>query len=444
MLLTCNGASAGPLVAVAVLALASPGATAAPGQKQAWVAAWAASPEPADPDPDEPLLKLEDQTVRERVRLSSGGEMVRVRLSNDYGSTPLLIGSATVATPTDAADVGSIRSLRFGGRQTVTLPTGASILSDPVKLSVAAGGEISISLYFPRRVATPTLHAVALKNAVVTPHGDFTHAARLKTLSLSESSILISQVLILARPGQRLVAAFGDSITEGVGSTSGADRGWPSDLVRRLIGQGGEPNLAVVNEGVAGNRLLADGPVGSLGISGLARLDRDGLSLPGLTHVILFEGVNDIGFPGANLHGLALADAASAPSAQDLIAGYRRFIAAAHAHGIKVIGATLTPCEGVAMPGYYSETKNAEREAVNRWIRGGGAFDGVIDFDAVLRDPSHPSRLQARYASSDHLHPNDAGHQAMADAVDLALFREFPKARGFETKNPPPSSGGDG
>jgi lysophospholipase L1-like esterase len=427
VLRTRDLASAALLSTIAVLALASPGATAA-AKTQAWVAAWAASPEPADPDPDEPLLKLADQTVRERVRLSSGGEMVRVRLTNAYGSTPLLIGSATAATPSDAASVsvGSIRSLTFRGRRTVTIPTGASMLSDPVNLPVAAGREISVSLYFPQAVATPTLHAVALKEAIVSPPGDFTHALELKTLSRSQSSILVSQVLTPARPGQRLVAAFGDSITEGVGSTAGADRGWPSDLARRLIAGGAEANVAVVNEGIAGNRLLADGPIGSLGISGLARLDRDGLSLPGLTHVILFEGVNDIGFPGANLHGLALADPANQPSAQDLIDGYRRFIAAAHAHGVKVIGATLTPCEGVAMPGYYSETKNAEREAVNRWIRGGGAFDGVIDFDAVLRDPGHPSRLQPRYASPDHLHPNDAGHQAMADAVDLALFRRSP------------------
>ena len=177
--------------------------------------------------------------------------------------------------------------------------------------------------------------------------------------------------------------------------------------------------MAVVNEGIAGNRLLGEG----FGGNALARFDRDVLAVPGVTHVVLLEGVNDISFPGAKLDGEFLADPADARSAEDVIGAYRQLIDRAHARGIKVIGATMTPCEGVPIPGYYSESKNAIREAVNKWIRTSGAFDGVIDFDAVVRDPEHPSRLLPRFASPDHLHPNDLGYQAMADAIDLALFR---------------------
>jgi lysophospholipase L1-like esterase len=178
-----------------------------------------------------------------------------------------------------------------------------------------------------------------------------------------------------------------------------------------------------VNEGIAGNRLLGDGPIASLGVSALARFDRDALSVPGVTHIVLLEGINDLGFPGAKLGKLSLADPADVRSVEDLIGAYRQLISRAHARGVKVIGSTMTPCEGVDVPGYYSEAKEATRQAVNKWIRTSGAFDGVIDFDAVMRDPDHPSRLLPRLASEDHLHPNDAGYQAMADAIDLTVFQ---------------------
>jgi lysophospholipase L1-like esterase len=160
-----------------------------------------------------------------------------------------------------------------------------------------------------------------------------------------------------------------------------------------------------------------------LGVSALARFDRDALSVPGVTHIVLLEGINDLGFPGAKLEELSLADPADIRSADDLIGAYRQLIARAHARGIKLIGSTMTPCEGVDIPGYYSDAKEASRQAVNKWIRTSRAFDGVIDFDAVLHDPDHPSRLLPRFASEDHLHPNDTGYQAMADAIDLGLFK---------------------
>jgi lysophospholipase L1-like esterase len=280
-------------------------------------------------------------------------------------------------------------------------------------------------MYFPKRVATPTLHAMALKRAVISQRGDYTHAEKIENGAESESSILVSAVLVPAGPSQRVVVAFGDSVTDGDGSTVDADRNWPDDLIRRLQQSAKDSNVAVVNEGIAGNRLLSDGSgiSAGFGVSGLHRFERDVLGLPGVTHIVVLEGVNDIGFPGAKLGESYLAQPSDAKTPEDLIAGYRQLISRAHARGIKVIGATISPFEGFVIPGYYSESKEATRQAVNRWIRTSGAFDGVIDFDAVLRDPDHPSRVLLRFASADHLHPYDDGYQAMADAIDLALFK---------------------
>jgi lysophospholipase L1-like esterase len=396
--------------------------------RNAWIATWAASPQPTAPNPRKPLLELEDQTVRERVRVSIGGTQICLRFSNEYGSAPLVIGSATVAAPTDPVGIrlGSIQTVTFGGRNSVTIPAGAPVVSDPVAFPVTSGAEISISLYFPKRVTTPTLHALALKRAVVSQHGDHTRVEKIEGGVESESSILVSAVLVPAQPSQRLVLAFGDSVTDGDGSTMDADHNWPSDLIRRLGRTPGVSKVAVVNGGIAGNRLLNDcfiASVGCFGVSALARFDRDALALPGVTHIVLLEGINDIGFTGADVGSGYLADPADVRTPEDLVDAYRQLISRAHARGIKLIGATLTPFEGVDIPGYYSESKDTVRQTVNKWIRTSGSFDGVIDFDAVLRDPDHPSRLLPRFASEDHLHPNDVGYQAMADAIDLALFK---------------------
>jgi lysophospholipase L1-like esterase len=401
--------------------------------QNAWITTWTASPQSTNPNPHEPLLNIADQTVRERVRISIGGDRICIRLSNEYGSAPLLIGSATVAVPSGPASVspGSIQTVTFGGHNSVTIPAGAPALSDPVAFPLASGAEISISLYFPKRVASPTVHELALKRAVTSQHGDHTRAEKIEGGAVSESSILISAVLVPAQPFQRLVVAFGDSVTDGDGSTVDADHNWPSDLVRRLETMPQDSKVAVVNAGIAGNRLLSDdtgisaslGMRAGFGVSALARFDRDALAMPGVTHIVLLEGINDIGFPGAKLNGRYLADPTDVRPPEELFDAYRQLIARAHAHGVKLIGATISPCEGVDIPGYYSEAKEASRQAVNKWIRTSNSFDGVIDFDAVLRDPDHPSRLLPRFTSPDHLHPNDAGYQAMADAIDLALFR---------------------
>jgi len=360
------------------------------------------------------------ETARARMRVSIGGDHICIRISNEYGSAPLSIGLVIVGIPTDAMSVrpGSIQAVTFGAHKSVTIPPGAPLLSDPVPFPVSAGAEISISLYLPKRVATPTLHSLALKRALVSQHGNHVYAEKIEG-AISESSIIVSAVLVPARPAQRLVVAFGDSLTDGDMSTVDADRTWPSDLVRRLEKTPEGSSVALVNAGIAGNRLLSDG----FGISALARFDRDALTQPGVTHIVLLEGINDIAFPGAMLNGSYLANPADARSSEDVIDAYRQLIVRAHAHGIKLIGATITPFEGAALPGYYSESKDAVRQTVNKWIKTSNSFDAVIDFDEVLRDPDHPSRLLPRFASPDHLHPNDAGYQAMADAVDPAIFR---------------------
>ena len=395
--------------------------------QDAWIATWAASPQPVDAGPKEPLLHIEDQTIRERVRVSAGGATIRIRLSNEYGVSPLQIGSVTVAVPTDPTSVKpqSIHTVTFGRRNSVTIAPGAPVVSDVVEFPVNFGDELSVSIYFRQRVATPTTHSMALKRAVVSKRGDFTHSEKIDGGSISRSSISLSAVLVPAKASQRLVVAFGDSVVDGDQSTLDADRNWPSDFVRRLGNSPEGSQVAAVNAGLAGNRLLTDGSgiSAGFGVSGLARFDRDALSLPGVTHIILLEGLNDIGFPGAKLGEQFLADPTDVRSAEELIDAYRQLIERAHAHGVKLIGATISPFEGVDFPGYYSAPKETLRQTINNWIRTSGAFDGVIDFDAALRDPQHPSRLLPRFASKDHLHPNDDGYQVMADAIDLGLFK---------------------
>lgn len=394
---------------------------AAPQER--WIASWAASPQPSAADTRQPLTNLDGQTVRELVRLSLGGNSLRLRLSNEYGSSPLVVGAVSVAFPNGPSAIASasLQAVTFDGRSSVTIPAGTPILSDPIDLLTTSGSELTVSIFFPDRVASPTLHLLALKTAFVSQRGDRTRDSKLDPAAKTHSSIALTAVLVPAPPSARLVVAFGDSLTDGDQSTPDADRNWPSDLARRLAAS----HIAVANEGIVANRVLSDcfiPAVGCLSGSALARFERDALGLPGVTHVILFEGINDLGFPGAKIGDVLLADSAHPTSADDLITAYRQLISRAHARGVKILGATLTPFEGVDLPGYYSESKEAARQAINKWIRTSGSFDGVIDFDAVLRDPAHPSRLLPRFASPDNLHPNDLGYQAMADAVDLSLF----------------------
>jgi lysophospholipase L1-like esterase len=376
-----------------------------------WAATWTASPEP----PRSPPTVLNNQTIREFVRVSLGGGRFRVRLTNEYGAKPVTIGSAHIAiagaggaqiqTPTD-------RQLTFNGKATVTIPAFSSVVSDSVDVPVPNLSTLAVSLYFPGPSGDATSHFFGLQNAYVAP-GAQTSAADLPGASTLTERPFVSAVEVATAKRAKVVVAIGDSITDGFGSQPGANHRWPDRLAERLVVRKGPTYFAVVNAAISGNRLLHD----FIGPNVLSRFDRDVLAQSGVSHVIVLEGVNDFGFPGAR----RLLD--EDVSADDVIAAYRQLILRAHAHGIKVIGATMPPFGEIpSRPGFYSAAAAAKRQAVNTWIRTGKGFDGVIDFDAALRDPANPAQMLPAFDSGDHLNPNDAGYQAMANAIDLKLF----------------------
>ena len=299
----------------------------------------------------------------------------------------------------------SDRALTFSGKGSFKIPPGAEIVSDPVDLEVPRLADLAVSVYIQGQAPSPTNHLTGLHTTYISKEGDFTAAASIAEPATRQSWYFLSGVDILAPADSGLIVAFGDSITDGATSTPDTDHSWPSLLARRLAANKATENLAIVNQGISGNRVLGDGA----GVSALARFDRDVLSQPGVKWLIVMEGINDIGI-GAR---------AGSVTADDLIAAHRQLIERAHLHGIKVIGATLTPYGGAS---YYSDEGEAIRQALNRWIRTGQAYDAVVDFDAVTQDPDNPRQIRPAFNIRDHLHPNDTGYQAMADAVDLGIF----------------------
>jgi len=415
----------GLLAALLTMAGMAQPSHAAPEQVQAqpaWIATWIASPE-ARWNGDFPLPtnlphQLWDQTVRQVARVSIGGSRVRIVLSNAYGMHPLKIGAADIAlSGKDTASIvpGSNRVLTFGGKTSVVIPPGAPMLSDPVDLDVAALSHLAVSLYLPDPTAPATFHWDARQTAYIGA-GNQTAATSLKVDSTLTTRVFLAAIQVEAAPGTRTVVAFGDSITDGDGANINADARWPDFLAQRLAPR----DVAVLNAGISGARVLRD----KMGVNALARFQRDVLAQPGTRTVIVLMGINDIAWKDTPL---ALSDEST--TAQDLIAGYQQLIARAHARRVRIIGATLTPFEGALedtpMRGYYGASKERVRQQVNDWIRHSGAFDAVIDFDAILRDPKHPTRLLPAYDSGDHLHPGDAGNRVMAEAIDLhALLGE--------------------
>jgi len=388
----------------------------------AWVGTWGASPLPPTPAggffPATP--SFENRTIRQVVRISAGGDRLRLRLSNEYGTQALAIGAATVAIA-DGADgirTGTQRVVTFSGATTADIPPGSPLLSDPIDLAVDELALLSISVYFPENTGACTCHQVGLQTGFVSAPGDFT-AAAFEADSTIQSRAFLSGVEVLTDDAAGVVVAMGDSITDGVGSAAGADNRWPDVLAERLAARRGA-SFGVVNHGISGNRVLADGA----GESAIARFDRDVLSVPGATHVVVFEGVNDLGIGFGNFGGPGGGGAALPPgievSTESMIAGYRQIIARAKAKGLRVYGATIAPYEGA---GYFSAEGERVRQAVNAWMRDSGEFDAVLDFDAVLRDPEQPSRIADGLHSGDFLHGSDAGYEAMAQSIDLALFR---------------------
>ena len=376
-----------------------------------WVGTWSASPQAAGTP-----VQINGQTVREIVHTSIGGDRVRVRLSNAYGTSPLDIGSAHLAVRSVGASIaaGSDRVLMFNGSPTITIPAGALVVSDPVTLKVPELGDLAVSVFIPGNVAAATEHSLGLQTTYISPPGDFTGAASMAAATTTLSWYFLTGVEVKASEKTKAVVTLGDSITDGFASTPDTNRRWPNRFAERLQAQPGKFRLAVLDEGISGNRVLHD----FIGTNALARLDRDVLVQTGAKYVIVLEGINDIGIPGA--FGLA----AEQVTAEQIIAGHRQIIDRAHALGLKIFGGTLTPFEGTIFPGYFSAAGEVKRQAVNEWIRTSKAYDAVIDFDAVTRDPAHPTRFLPIYDSGDHLHPNDTGYKAMADAVDLSLFSD--------------------
>jgi len=346
------------------------------------------------------------------VRTSIGGRRLRVQLSNAFGTSALFVGAAHVARHDKESAIvpGSDRPLTFSGKTSFAIPPGAEVLSDAVDLEVPKLGALAISLYIPGEASTPTVHLTALHTTYLSQPGDSTGASSIADPKTVQLWYWISAVDVEAPAKAGLIVALGDSITDGATSTPDTDRSWPSQLAERLVADKATADLAIVNQGISGNRLLNDGA----GVSALARFDRDVLSQPGVKWLIVLEGINDIG-----LGGRPGAQPPDAVTADDLIAAHKQIIERARLHGIKVIGATLTPYLGAA---YGTDQGEAIREAVNQWIRTSQAYDAVIDFDAAVQDPANPKQIRPAYNTRDHLHPNDAGYQAMAAAVDLSIF----------------------
>jgi len=396
------------------------GATPAGGR---WVGTWAAAPQAFMPGS---LETFDNQTVRLVVHTSVGGSTVRIKISNIHGAKALTLGAVHVAHAASGATIvpGTDRALTFKGKATVTIGAQREETSDPVNIEVPASTALAITMFFPRQSEATTSHFLALQTAYVSPRkGDFTATESFPVEKTIDSWPFVTAVEVQARSDVAAIVVFGDSMVDGDGSTPNSNRRWPDWLLKRLLGAAeADTSLGVLNEGLIGNRLLADSPHDSefgdaLGEAGLTRFTRDALDQAGVTTVIVRIGGNDIGLPGGLLKD------AKPVSAESLIEGYRKLVALAHARGVRVIGTTITPSEGAALPNFYSPDKDAVRQKVNAWLREQHEFDGLVDLDRVLRDPVHPSRLLPNYSSSDHLHTNDAGYAASADAVDLSLLR---------------------
>jgi lysophospholipase L1-like esterase len=382
-----------------------------------WIATWTATPAP----PPQAPAEFDDQTLRLMVRTSAAGRDVRVRISNTYGEEPLVIGRATLARRATGAAVepGTNRALTFGGDQGVTVPAGSVATSDAAGLRVRARTGLAVSLYLPGRTLATTDHVLALRTSYATPTGDHSSAIDLPDPIAITTLPFLTGVDVRTGSGTTTVVCFGDSITDGADSSPDANRRWPDLLADRLHARL-DADVSVLNQGLIGNRLLFPGPAWMPfpDVAGVDRFDRDVMDQAGVTHVVLQFGVNDIGFAGS------VAPAGDHVSAADLVTGFRRLVERAHDRNVRVIGATIGPFQdATAAPGFHTPVKEAVREAVNSWIRHGGELDGVIDLDLVLRDPGCPARLRTELDSGDHLHPNDAGHRAIADAIDLGLFR---------------------
>ena len=374
-----------------------------------WVGTWTAAPATADG------VAFSNQTLRMHPRISLGGRILRVRLSNAHGDGPITVGTAHVALRAEGAAIvpESDRVLRFGGEASVTIAAGSLVLSDPVELVVPSLADLSVSVYLPGEVpaSLPVTGRYARQTNYVSPPGDFSATTAMPVGRIADEWYFLSGIDVVADPGAGGIVTLGDSLTDANISTPDAFCRWPDQLARRLAARAGGRPFGVMNQGLGGNRILHD----LRGDSGLRRFDRDVLAQPGVTHAIVMLGTNDLrnrwGRPEQEVNAPAM------------IAGLRQMVIRAHTRGIKIFGGTLTPFENETfLVGAWTPAREAVRQAVNAWIRESGAFDAVIDFDQGLRDPVHPTSMLPIYDCGDHLHPSDLGYNRMGDLIDLVLF----------------------
>jgi len=384
---------------------------------QMWIGTWAASQQIPEPQNALPSADLNDVTVRQIFHLSMGGSTLRVHLSNSFGTEPLHFSSVHIARPLSASssaiDPLSDKALSFSGDEDVIVPAGAEYISDPISFSAGALSNIAVTFHLADAPAQQTGHPGSRATSYYA-HGNLVSAVTLPDAHKVDHWYQISGIDVLAPAQGASIVALGDSITDGHASTTNGNDRWTDVLAQRLQASFTSRDIGVLNEGIGGNHLLTDG----LGPNALARFDRDVLAQSGVRWLIVFEGVNDLG--GLTRNG-EIAPAEHALLVHRILGSYQQLILRAHAHGIRVIGATITPYTGSDYyhPGPRSE---ADRQTINRWIRTPGNFDAVIDFDRAMRDPQQPNRLLPAYDCGDHLHPSPAGYRVMGDAVSLSLF----------------------
>ena len=394
-------------------ALGGDAAAGAPDAEH-WVTSWYAAPQSGWDSsfvlPMNVPVSLENQSLRETVRLSLGGRRVKLVFSNRYGHAPVRLGASRVGLASDARPGNAVT---FAGRPGTSIAPGAFVTSDPLVLPVAALARLAVTSYLPTHTPVASFHWGG-QQTVQVAQGNVSAASDFALQQRIGGRLFLAAVMVEAGAGSRTVVTLGDSITDGNGSTPDADRRWPDALAERLAPHG----IAVANAGISGARLLRDG----MGQGALARLEQDVLGQPGISDVIVLLGINDIGWPGS-----PFAPDERAVTLDELVAGYRQLVTAAHARGVRVTAGTLPPfegaLEGTPFAGHYSSAKDKLRTQLNEWLRTAGIFDAVVDFDAVLRDPARPQRLLAAFDSGDHLHLGDAGYRAMAAAIDTAMLQ---------------------
>jgi len=403
-------------VRTVMLAGAALALSAAPAQAK-WVASWTASPHaPLGTEGWMAAASYENVTISQILRISEGGGKVRVRFSNRYGPAPLQIGAARVVQIGDTGQeiAGTSRTLTFGGEPGAVIPRGAPFVSDEVQVDLPDLARLKVEIYVPTATGPCTCHLTGVDELAVSPPGNFV-GKPFEPVSKAQYRAFLSAVEVDSPDALGTIVTYGDSITDGVGATPGANRRWPDILANRLQAAGQE--WAIANAAISGNRVLSPG----MGESALARFDEDVLSLPGARYMIVFVGVNDIGNrfgpPRGGIPGLTLDQPPI--TAQQMIAGYKQLIARAHDKGIKVIGSPIGPYKGA---GYWTEEGEAARQEINEWILNGGAFDAIVRLDTAFADPADPAKMRDGYHMGDFLHGSDAGLKAVGDSIDLTLF----------------------